>query len=174
MNKQNLSQRQISEVTGIPRSTVQSVLKRYQQGNILNKRRIGRPKILNHCEERYLVICAKAHPDKSAREILFSIATFSGKYLSVEMVRRTLRNNGYNRHVARKKPWIGEKNREKKLEFAKHYVNEDENFWNTVIFSDESKFEIFNTSKRKIVWRKPRSEFEPCHLCATVKYSGDL
>ncbi|GFX47866.1 transposable element Tcb1 transposase [Trichonephila clavipes] len=45
-------------------------------------------------------------------------------------------------------------------------------FWNTVIFSDETKFNIFGSDGRQYVWRKPNTELEKQHLIPTVKHGG--
>jgi len=50
--------------------------------------------------------------------------------------------------VVRKKFWINETNRKKRLEFAKQHLNKSQEYWNT-LFSDESKFNIFNSNGRR-------------------------
>jgi hypothetical protein len=44
-----------------------------------------------------------------------------------------------------KKTFINERNRKKRLEFARAYVNKPIDFWKTVLFTDESKFNIFGS-----------------------------
>lgn len=50
-----------------------------------------------------------------------------------------------------KKPFMNDANRQKRLEFAKMYLNKPIEFWKNVIFSDESKFNIFYSDGRKYV-----------------------
>ncbi|GFV25409.1 transposable element Tcb2 transposase [Trichonephila clavipes] len=45
-------------------------------------------------------------------------------------------------------------------------------FWNEVIFSDESKFNIFGSDGRRMVWRKPNTSHHPKHTTPTVKHGG--
>ncbi|GFW02792.1 uncharacterized protein TNCV_3731921 [Trichonephila clavipes] len=47
-----------------------------------------------------------------------------------------------------------------------------ETFWNEVIFSDESKFNIFGSDRRRMVWRKPNTSHHPKHTIPTVKDGG--
>ena len=44
-----------------------------------------------------------------------------------------------------KRPWLIKRNvnKARRLEFAKKHVNNCENFWKNVVFSDESKFNLF-------------------------------
>ena len=54
----------------------------------------------------------------------------------------------------------------------KEHENKDEHFWNSVIFSDESKYNIFGSDGHENVWRKVNTELDPRNMTATVKYSG--
>ncbi|GFW14134.1 transposable element Tcb1 transposase [Trichonephila clavipes] len=47
-----------------------------------------------------------------------------------------------------------------------------DNFWKKVIFSDESKFNIFGSDGRRIVWRKPNTALDPKNLHPAVKHGG--
>ena len=81
------------------------------------------------------------------------------KQISTETVRRVLRSKGYNGRIARKKPYISQKNVKLRLAFAKEHVGKPKSFWNEVIFSDESKKNVFGSDGRQIVWRKKNVEF---------------
>ncbi|GFU58450.1 transposable element Tc1 transposase [Trichonephila clavipes] len=88
------------------------------------------------------------------------------------MVRRVLRKADYNGRVARKKLLIGKRNRVKRLKSAKEHILRPQQFWNEVIFSDESKFNIFGSHGRRMVWRKPNTSHHPKHTIPTVKHEG--
>ncbi|GFY20644.1 transposable element Tc1 transposase [Trichonephila clavipes] len=45
-------------------------------------------------------------------------------------------------------------------------------FWNEVIFSNESKFNIFGSDGRRMVWRKPNTSHHPKLTTPTVKHGG--
>ena len=47
-------------------------------------------------------------------------------------------------------------------------------FWQTVIWPDESKFEVFSSKGRVMVWRTPKEIFDPQYIVPTVNYGGDL
>ncbi|GFV02964.1 transposable element Tcb1 transposase [Trichonephila clavipes] len=80
-----------------------------------------------------------------------------GRSVSAETVRRVLRKADYNGRVARKKPLIGKRNRVKRMEFVKELILKLQQFWNEVIFSDESKFNIFSSDGRRMVCGKPNT-----------------
>lgn len=64
---------------------------------------------------------------------------------SESTIKRRLREKQFFGGIARKRPAISEKNRIKRLEFAKKYLSMPSAFWNKVIWSDESKFELVNS-----------------------------
>ena len=89
-----------------------------------------------------------------------------------ENVRRVLRAEGYNGRIARKKPYINAINRKKRLEFAKAYRSEEDEWWSNVIFADEGKFDVYGSDERVRVWRKCKEKLNPKHLQPTVKHGG--
>ncbi|GFU04227.1 transposable element Tc1 transposase [Trichonephila clavipes] len=105
-------------------------------------------------------------------KIAASTSNTLGRSVSVETVRRVLRKAGYNGRVARKKPLIGKRNRVKRLKFAKEHILKPQQFWNEVIFSDESKFNIFGSDGRRMVSRKPNTSHHSKHTIPTVKHGG--
>jgi hypothetical protein len=83
-----------------------------------------------------------------------------------------LRWYDYHGRMARKKPFISVVNRKKRLEFAKMHLNKPKEFWYNVIWSDESKFNIFGSDGRQLVWRKVNTELQKKNLVPTVKHGG--
>ncbi|GFS91970.1 transposable element Tc1 transposase [Trichonephila clavipes] len=106
------------------------------------------------------------------RQFGFSTSNTLGRSVSAETVQRVLRKAGYNGRVARKKPLIGKRNRVKRLKFTKEHILKPRQFWNKVIFSDESKFNIFGSDRRRMVWRKPNTSHHPKHTIPTVNHGG--
>ncbi|GFV20397.1 transposable element Tcb1 transposase [Trichonephila clavipes] len=74
--------------------------------------------------------------------------------------------------IAVEKPFISLQNQKERLEFAKTHKRKTDNFWKKVIFSDESKFNIFGSDGRRTVWRKPNTALDPKNLHPTVKHGG--
>ncbi|GFS63626.1 uncharacterized protein TNCV_1961841 [Trichonephila clavipes] len=52
------------------------------------------------------------------------------------------------------------------------HILKPQQFWNDVIFSDESKFNIFGSDGRRMVSRKPNTSHHPKHTIPTVKHGG--
>ncbi|GFX90589.1 transposable element Tc1 transposase [Trichonephila clavipes] len=121
-----------------------------------------------NCIQKILQKCKK----NCAPKIAASTSNTLGRSVSAEMVRRVLRKADYNGRVARKKLLIGKRNRVKRLKCAKEHILRPQQFWNEVIFSDESKFNIFGSDGRRMVWRKPNTSHHPKYTIPTVKHEG--
>ena len=62
--------------------------------------------------------------------------------------------------------------RKLRIEFASNHLKKDENWWNDVIFLDVSKFNLFGSYARVMVWCRPNTELRPQNLKPTVKHVG--
>ena len=154
-------------------STVHYIVRKAKnEKTIVNKHRTGRPKKLTSREEKYILREIKKDPNVSAPELAKIVNTNFKKEVHPELCRRILRNNDFHGRVARKKPFISKINQAKRLKFAKEYVSKDNTFWEQVIFSDESKFNIFGSDGPRYVWRKPNTEMNTKNLRPTVKHGG--
>ncbi|GFX35089.1 transposable element Tc1 transposase [Trichonephila clavipes] len=114
----------------------------------------------------------KIDPKLSAVKLAAETSRIMGRSVSAETVRNVIRHAGYSSRVARKKPFISLQNQKKRLEFAKTHPLKTGNFWKKVIFSDESKFNIFGSDGRRTVWSKPNTALDPKNIRPTVKHGG--
>ncbi|GFY64273.1 transposable element Tcb1 transposase [Trichonephila inaurata madagascariensis] len=145
---------EVAKIVKKPRSTVQTIYRNYvMRGNVLNKSQCGRPHKLSDRDARAIVRKVKKNPKISAPKLADQIAT-ARKKVHLETVRRILRSGGYNGRVSRKKTFISSVNQQKKLDFASAHVDKDFDFWKTIVFTDESKFNVFGSDGREKVWRK--------------------
>ena len=95
-----------------------------------------------------------------------------GITISEQTVRRRLHEIGLKGCVTRKKPYVNKVNRGKRLEYAKTYGEKPLGYWNYVLWSDESKFNLFGSDGKVMVWRTPKKELDPKCTVSTVKYGG--
>ena len=83
-----------------------------------------------------------------------------------------LKKEGFDGRVCRKKPYINEINRRRRLQFAREHVDIEKSRWNNVIFADESKFNVFESDGQQYVWRKKPEELRKKNLLPTVIHGG--
>ena len=48
----------------------------------------------------------------------------------------------------------------------------DESFWRRVLFTNESKFNLFGSDGRTKIWRKTGTAYQTQNLIPTVKHGG--
>ena len=161
-----ISQRQIAQNLTLPLSTVNWVLVQFRRtGKTAPAPRSGRPKP----SERSLRALRRV-AENSPRSSVAEVAEIVEK--SPATVRRHLHTLGYNKRVARRKPLLRPNNILRRDNWAREMIEHDQEFWDTVIFSDESRFAQFSDSGRVWVWRKTGEEFELKNLQPTVKHGG--
>lgn len=143
------SLREIGAMVGRSHNTIKYVIEKYKKfSNLENRPKSGRPAKLNCTQIRSIVRKVKQIPTESAVRISENISECSGISVSASTVRRALHANGLYGRVPRKKPHISLINQRRRRDFAKKYENESNVFWSNVLFTDESKFEIFGGKKR--------------------------
>ena len=96
------------------------------------------------------------------------MAKCSNKIVNPKTIRNALHDNGFRSRLARKKPLISEKNRKLRLEFAYPHIDKGTDFRNRVMFTDESKFNIFGSDGRSKVWRKPDAALDPKNILSVL------
>ncbi|GBC09049.1 hypothetical protein RclHR1_08580008 [Rhizophagus clarus] len=96
----------------------------------------------------------------------------SGQPRNSNTVRRALKRNGLSARVKRKKPLLSKKHRENRLKFAKRFKDWTVSDWNRVVWSDESKFQIFGSDGREYCWKRQGETLKDAHIKPTVKFGG--
>lgn len=165
--------REIGELMNLKKSTVGDIVKRFTVGGRFDVLpRSGRPRIVTEHEKRRIVRKIKANPKLSAPKLTSEYCRETGKTVHPDTIRNVLKSEGYNGRVARRKPFVNKINRKKRIYWAREYVSKPTEYWDDVIFADESKFNVSTSDGRQMVWRKPNEELNPRNLHGTVKHGG--
>ncbi|KAF2344343.1 Homeobox domain-like [Trinorchestia longiramus] len=59
-----------------------------------------------------------------------------------------------------------------RLKYANDHLNKPATFWNSVLWSDETKIELFGRNSTNHVWRQQNEEYKPKCTIPTVKFGG--
>ena len=105
---------------------------------------------------------------KSALSVKSELKTELGLTISESTVRRRLYEISFNDRVARKKPYVSKDNRVKRLYYAKTYLEKPLEYWNEVLWSDETKFNLFGSDGKVMIWRTTKEEMDPYCTVSTV------
>ena len=109
---------------------------------------------------------------KSASAVKVEIENELRISLHVDTIRNRAHEGRLFGQVARQKPYVNNINRGKRLKFVKEMPEKLSSFWESVIWSNESKFNLFGSDGKVMVWRTPGEEFDPKCTVPTVKHAG--
>lgn len=172
-HQDGLSVRKIGIRLDLAWSTVQYIIRKYKKsGLVVNADGRGRKRKTTATTDRYIKQLAMKDRKMSAVKIAAEVQKATSVEISDQTIRNRLHEANLHGRVARRKPLISEKNRRKRLAFAKKYVNKPNEFWNSVLWSDESKFNLFASDGRTKVWRTPDEAYRLQCLSPTVKHGG--
>jgi len=163
------SERDIVSILEFPKTTIHDTIERYKKENqISDAPRSGRPPKLSERNIRELVKIVKEDRQQSLREITEKFNDLSIVSVSSYTVQHTLHNEGFFGRAGKRKPLVSEVNCKKRLEWCKTRKNWDLE-WNKIIWSDESRFLLFQNDAHHWVWRRPHEKYDVNCLIPTVK-----
>lgn len=173
LRKQKLSIREISKKVGYSKSSVAEFLKKYDlTRSVERKTGSGPRRKTSSAEDRLLKRMSLQDRFKTAEHIRKEFVEASGTVVSTRTVRRRLRAAGLCGRSPAKKPLLTKKMREKRLKWARDHENWTEGDWKKVIFSDESKFNIFGSDGMQYVRRRTGERYSDECIRRTVKHGG--
>ncbi len=83
-----------------------------------------------------------------------------------------LHQSGLYSRVARRKPLLSARHMKARMEFAKKHLKDSKMVTNKILWSDETKIELFGLNSKRYVWRKPGTAHHLSNTVPTVKQGG--
>ncbi|KAI3361862.1 hypothetical protein L3Q82_001982 [Scortum barcoo] len=96
----------------------------------------------------------------------------AGTKVTKATISNTLRHQGLKSCSARCVPLLKPVHVQARLKFAREHLDDPEEDWETVIWSDETKIELFGKNSTCRVWRRKNAELHPKNTKPTVKHGG--
>ena len=172
--KDNESYRTIAERFQCSPSAVLYIVKRIQKyGTPRNLFGRGRKRCTTSRTDRLITNCVKKNRSVTAEEVRQTLPTNEQK-ICLKTINNRLKENKFFGGFARNKPMISAKNRKLRLQFAKKYLKMPTTFWKRILWSDEKKFELINTKRRKRVYKIRGEGCIPQTTHPTVKHSKSI
>lgn len=109
----------------------------------------------------------KRKPRATSQTLQASVSMLNVKVYD-SSVRKRLNKYGLFRRVTRSKPQLSKKNMAVELWFAKLQLNKPQVSWNNVLWSDETKIEMFGDNAQSHIWQKSNMANQHRHLIPTV------
>lgn len=168
------SSREVAEKLGnVDHTSILRLKKKYEEtGQVENKEGQGRKRILGERNERVLIRRIMTDEAPTAVALQKSLKINEKINVSANTIRRALKRHGMVARVKRKKPLLSKTHRHKRLAFAKKYMHWTVEDWERVIWSDESKFQIFGSDGRQYCWKREGENLDNRLVKPTVKFGG--
>lgn len=151
-------------------STVQRAFHRMKKrGGPHRKKGSGRPRVTTKRHDKHMVVAAKRNPFASSKQIKNKLQLTA----SDRTIRRRLVKAGLKSYHTVKKPYINEKNRKRRLVWAKNHRNWTVQKWRRVLFTDESPFTLRYQGKR-LVRRPVGQALNPRYCRGSIKHDKKI
>lgn len=171
MFENGISMNQIAKYLNVSRKRIQNCVKKMENQTPTVEKR-GKPRKTTAAIRRIITRLVKTDPFLTASRLKSILADTYSVELSISTIQRTLREEKLFGRIARKKPHVSKVNLRKRLHFAKMHIQKNDLWWRNVLWSDESKFNRFNSDGKVYVRRPPNQEYNPKYTLKTVKHGG--
>uniref|UniRef100_A0A8K9ULQ8 Transposase Tc1-like domain-containing protein n=1 Tax=Oncorhynchus mykiss TaxID=8022 RepID=A0A8K9ULQ8_ONCMY len=101
---------------------------------------------------------------RTTREDLVNDLKAAGTIVTKKIIGNTLRREGLKSCSAL----------HARLKFANEHLNDSEDNWVKVLWSDETKMELFGIYSTRRVWRRRNAAYDPKNTIPTVKHYGNI
>ncbi|KAG2464862.1 TC1A transposase, partial [Polypterus senegalus] len=164
--------RKISAALKVPMSTVASIIHKWKKFETTGTLpRAGQPSKLSDRGRRALVMEVTKNPMVTLSELQMS-SVERGEPSRRTTISAAIHQSGLYGRVARQKPLLNKRHMTARLEFAKRHLKDSQTMRNKILWSDETKIELFGVNARRHVWRKPGTAHHQANTIPTVKHGG--
>ncbi|CAJ0964174.1 unnamed protein product [Ranitomeya imitator] len=156
--------------------TVAKTIKRYKETcSHEDCPRKGRPRVTSASEDKFIRVTSLRNRTLTAAHIRDQVnvtQSSSSRHISTTTVKRRLCASGLHGKIAARKPLLRTGRKQKRLVWTKKHKEWTLDQWKSVLWSDESKFEIFGSNHRVFVQRRKGEQMDSTCLDPTVNHGG--
>ncbi len=173
LHKDGVGYKKVAKTLKLSCSTVAKTIQRFNRtGSTQNRPRHGRPKKLSARAQRHIQRLCFGNRRMSAASIAAEVEGVGGQPVSAQTIRRTLHQIGLHGCRPRRKPLLKMMHKKARKQFAEDKQTKDMDYWNHVLWSDETKINLFGSDGVKRVWWKPGEEYKDKCVLPTLKHGG--
>ncbi len=168
LHKARMGYKIIAKQLGEKVTTVGAIIRKWKKHKItINLPRTGAPCKISPRGVSMIMRTVRNQP-RTTREDLVNDLKAAGTIVTKKTIGNTLRCEGLKSCSARKVPLLKKAHVQAHLKFA-NYIEEN---WVKVLWSDETKIELFSINSTRHVWRRRNAAYDPKNTIPTVKDGG--
>ncbi|KAK3549753.1 hypothetical protein QTP86_007766 [Hemibagrus guttatus] len=162
----------IGKQLGVKKSTVGAIIRKWKTYKTTdNLPRSGAPRKISPRGVKMITRTVSKNP-RTTRGDLVNDLQRAGTKVTKATISNTLRRQGLKSCSARRVPLLKPVHVRVHLKFAREHLDDPEEDWENVIWSDETKIELFGKNSTCRVWRRKNAELHPKNTIPTVKHGG--
>uniref|UniRef100_A0A3B4TCH2 Tc1-like transposase DDE domain-containing protein n=1 Tax=Seriola dumerili TaxID=41447 RepID=A0A3B4TCH2_SERDU len=171
LHKAGMGYRTIGKQLGEKATTVGAIIRKWKKFKMMvNLPRSGAPCKISPRGASMIMRKVRDQP-RTTRQDLVNDLKRAGTTVSKKTISNTLRRHGLKSCSTRKVPLLKPAHVQARLKFANDHLDDPEEEWEKVMWSDETKIELFGLNSTRCVWRK-KDEYNPKNTIPTVKHGG--
>jgi hypothetical protein len=157
----------------VHQSTISRILKRYEEtGEYRRRSGQGCKRCTTRRDDRYLQIQSLRNRTFTAPQLKNELLNARQVNVSAKTVKRRLKEVGLNPRTPAKVPWLLPHHKVTRLQFAQTHADWDEHQWRNVLFTDETRIQLWKPDGRDRVYRRIGERYVECNLIKTVSFGG--
>ncbi|KAK3572821.1 hypothetical protein QTP86_007833 [Hemibagrus guttatus] len=162
----------IGKQLGVKKSTVGAIIRKWKSYKTTdNVPRSGAPRKISPRGVKMITRTVSKNP-RTTRGDLVNDLQRAGTKVTKATISNTLRRQGLKSCSARRVPLLKPVHVRARLKSAREHLDDPEEDWENVIWSDETKIELFGKNSTCRVWRRKNAELHPKNTIPTVKHGG--
>ncbi len=169
LHKDGVGYKKIAKTLKLSCSMVTKTIQWFNRtGSTQNRPCRGRLKKLSVRAQHHIKRLCLGNRCMSAASIAAEVEGVGGQPVSDQTIRRTLHQIGLHDCCPRRKPLLKMMHKKACKQLAEDKQTKDMDYWNHVLWSDETKINLFGSDGVKRVWRQPGEEYKDKCVLNTV------
>ena len=160
-HSRGMGYRKILSKYNIHVNAIRALIQRWERyGVVTNLTRKGRPRELDERAERLITRKVMQKPFTTRAELQRD-SQAANVHVSQDTIGRAVHRVGTYSRFPRKTPLLKTRHVIARLKFAREHLERPAHFWDKILWSDETKLELFGGNSSRHVWRKKSIAYDP-------------